>query len=649
MLSLLSGMAIALVPHLQHLPVWLITLCCAMLIWRAGFEMASFSMPARWLKTLLVFLTLAGIFSTYHTLLGKNAGSAMLVSLLFIKLLETNNLRDIAVLVHLTLFTILIAFLFTQSIFVALLMLTVIILLFTALVGFHHPVFTLLQQKAHLVIVSRLLVQAVPFAVLLFLFFPRLSSPLWGLPQDAFSAKTGINDHMTPGLISKLTDSNEVAFRVTFADKTLPAHNRLYWRGPVLWHYDGFAWTSPKNERIAVKSSGIVKKGEPVAYSITLEPHNNFWLFALDLPDERPEYSQLSSELTLLSRSPVQQALRYSLVSYTDYFLPLNRTLPEYRYLDLPRGISPRTQQLVFELRNASSSPADFVQRTLNYFHDNEFYYSREAPILFEDPVDEFIFETRKGFCEHYASSFTVMMRMAGIPARVVIGYQGGEINPLSDYMIVHQSDAHSWSEIYLVDRGWLRIDPTTAIPASRVENLADLERIQSAQNPDRIFTEGNFINKVWKHGRYAWDAMNNRWKQWVIDFNHTRQKSLFSAFGVNEVDWRGLSTALFISLLLITIIFSLFLFRPARTTAHDPVQIYYQRFLRKLEKAGIRTHRHEGALTLSQRIRQIRPDLYEAVYDITQVYNNYRYAGQGTDIESFRRKVKQFSVKSDK
>jgi len=319
------------------------------------------------------------------------------------------------------------------------------------------------------------------------------------------------------------------------------------------------------------------------------------------------------------------------------------------RYLKLPEtdSSSPasnlyKSRQLIKEL-NVPGNPQQTVNNVLNYFATKDFYYSRQPPLLYNNPIDEFLFETKRGYCEHYASSFTVLMRLADIPSRVVTGYQGGEINPLDNYMTLRQSDAHAWSEVYLGKMGWVRVDPTAAIPPGNIEDSADAIRLNSnLKKPDALFKSSWLANQM-KQMRFAWDAVNNRWNQWVLGYNNKKQKAFFEAIGIPEITWQGLSQLLFSILALLTAILAFIVFSNHSKKQND-VQHYYFKFLKKLKKYDLVKSQSEGANDFCQRAINKRPDLKDAITQITLLYQQLRYKQYHDDqLKLFKDQVKYF------
>ncbi len=637
-LILLLGLLLVFIPHFSHLPLWLSLVMITLVFWRGCYELQLCQIPGKKILFLLTIMLLMGIVFSYHTLIGRNAGSAMLLGLLCLKLFEIKSFRDVAIILNLALFSIVINFLFNQSIPIAFTMLLALVFLFTALIGFQHdykklnnihPItITLIRssEKQHFKLTFKMLSQAIPFAIVLFILFPRVNGPLWGLPEDAFSGTTGLSDKMSPGRISKLSSNSAVAFRVKF-DTAFPTADKLYWRGPVIWDFNGYDWTAPGKERIALHKFQFTALGEKTRYSITLQPHNNYWMLALDIPSTLPVNALLSVDMQVLATLPIQKLKRYELYSYTNYVLPAYSKITMDRYLKLPDSDDSnlsKSRKLISQLKNPTN-PQITVNNVLNYFSTQNFYYSRNPPLLFDNPIDEFLFETKRGYCEHYASSFTVLMRLAGIPARVVTGYQGGEINPIDNYMTIRQSDAHAWSEVFLGEKGWVRVDPTAAIPPDNIENMEDAIRLYSKlDKPSRLF-KTSWLSKQFKQMHFAWDAINNRWNQWILGYNNKRQKAFFAAIGVPEITWRGLSQLLFSILAVLTALLAFIVFSN-KSKKKNIIQNTYFKFLKKMKKHGLIKALSEGAAGFCQRAILQLPEQKQAIEQITLLYQQLRY-----------------------
>lgn len=626
---ILLSVILVLLPLIPHIPLWLTLFCLGMVTWRFLYDMGIIPLPGRIVRLLMTVMITGAIVFNYYTLFGRTAGSAFLASLLCMKLLEMHSQRDRMIVIFLATFIVVLGFLFSQSLFSGIYMIFEALILTTTFISINQqPASTvpyLIIYKNNLALAGRMLLQAAPLCLLLFILFPRVPGPLWGLPEDVGVASTGLSEEMSPGRISQLSNDDAVAFRVKFKD-VIPKPSELYWRGPVLWRFDGVRWDAPKSQLVLRLETKHEKFGAAIDYSLTLEPHQQRWLFALDLPDSLPDKSRMSSELQLLSLHVIDKVTRYELRSHTQYRIEPDAPNNLQRYLALPKKISPRTQQLIQTWLQDSPDKNQLVQKALSYFKDQEFYYSRSPPLLFDDPVDEFLFQTRKGYCEHYASAFTVMMRLAGIPARVVTGYQGGEMNPLSDYMIIRQSDAHAWSEIWLNQQGWLRIDPTSVIPAGRIESSIDLNRRQLQENRENQLIELTWLGQPFRQARYAWDAVNNRWNQWIIGFNEKRQKSVLRSLGMPDITWRGMAFLLFSMMAIVMMMVSYYLLRNSKQRTDRIIKLY-QQFENKMAMLGYIKNNNESARNFAKRISTSREDLVSEVNRITSLYNKIRYS----------------------
>lgn len=596
-LLLLFSCALVIVPHIGHLPAWVTLACAAILLWRGWVTFRGNRMPPRWLLLPVALLAMGGVLATYHTFFGRDAGVAMLTLLLTLKLLEMHARRDLFVALFLSFFLILAGFFYSQSIGAALMTIIAVLAILTTQISFQYTgVVPPLAQRVRLA--ALILALAAPLMLVLFLLFPRIQGPLWGLPSDAQEGRIGLSETMAPGNIAKLAQSDEVAFRVKFEDP-LPAQSRLYWRGIVLGTYDGRTWTPPLPH--ARHSSRIVinTRGAPIHYQVTLEPHGKRWLFALEVPQTLPlltgNQSFVTPELQLLASQPINDRVRYDAVSYVDFDLQPNEE-PQVlqQWLQLPGGFNPRTLAFAARLRSQSRNDTDMINAVLRFFREQEFRYTLEPPPLGKHVVDDFLFSTRAGFCEHYSGAFVVLMRAMGIPARVVTGYQGGEINPADGFLTVRQSDAHAWAEVWLDRRGWIRIDPTAAVSPDRIEH-----NLRSAI-PRRVL--GGLINldagdNIWivqlKRLRQNWEALANAWNQWVLNYTPEKQRNFFKWLGFEDIDWRTMIALMFALGAAVTAIVVLPLL--VHQQKRDPVDAIYQSLCTRMARQGYPRAPHEG------------------------------------------------------
>lgn len=653
-LWLLAGILCILAPHFYYQPSFLILIVCGILLWRLYIELKYFKPPPSWLSTLLAVTTFLGISYGYQTIFGRDAGVALLIAMMCLKLLEMGTRRDFMVAVFLGYFVVITGFLFDQSVIIGLTMTTAVFLLTTALISYHRSRRTLTNQYKSAKLGINLLFQAVPLTIILFVLFPRVHGPLWGLPEQGNSASTGLSNSMAPGQITELAFDNSVAFRVKF-DGEVPPSDKLYWRGPVFTYYDGFMWQ--ELSRSSRKFFGgqwtnklppvpQVKFAEGINYSVMLEPHNANWLLALDLPTIYPPDSFLSTNYELMSEEPVKKIKSYKLTSHLNYTLSAEAPPTNRVYQQIPKFVGPRARELIsdFQDKIVDSKPygAQMVNLVLNYFREQPFFYTRTPPPMLDKPIDQFLFDARRGFCEHYSSAFVVLMRAAGIPARVVTGYQGGELNTIGNYFIVRQSDAHAWAEVWLADKGWVRFDPTSVIPPNRVEQAQFRNRFeQSAKTGEAT---NNWFSEQLKHFDFLIDNINHSWNDWIVGYSPKKQRSLFDSFGLKNISANKVVVLLFGLLTVFIVIIAIHLSRHT-IRKPSPAQLMFKKFCRKLAKKGFKYSPAETARSFADRVVKNRADLKQQVIEITDLYNQLRYtqAPAESSLRMLEQRVNQF------
>jgi transglutaminase-like putative cysteine protease len=639
---LMFATGVALAPHLPYLPVFIPLFCLVFGMWRWMSAHYAWALPGLAARTVLTLTALTGVYLGFGTVLGRDAGTGLLVIMLGLKLLETRCYRDAVVVLFLDYFLCVTAVLYSQAIPILVYLTLALLVITAAMIGLNQPARGHAPLRTMLRRAGILLLQAIPLAVLLFVLFPRISGPLWGLPQDGQGDMNGLDDSMTPGSITHLSRSDRVAFRVDFKG-ALPPAQLLYWRGPVLWHTDGRSWSSSRDKGVATPAATLgftPLDDETLEYTVTLEPHNRSWLYALDLPLTVPAQARRTADLFLVADKPVRQLTRYTATSATYYRTDDLSAAERARALQLPTA-NPATRALGAQWRRQAANDVSVLELALSYFAEEPFFYTLEPPPLGSDSVDEFLFNTRRGFCEHYSAAFTVLMRAAGIPARVVTGYQGGELNPLGDYLIVRQRDAHAWSEVWLAGQGWVRVDPTAAVAPQRIEQGIDSVLPAPQRGLLRDFGAGPF-GALWQHSRLAWDTLNNRWNQWVLAYGPENQAALLSRFGLRS--WTDMVlTSLAGSLLLLATLGSVLLIR--RRCRLDPALRLYLRYCRKLARRGIVRAPSEGPAAFAARVQHQRPELREAVALINCLYIAIRYGSlySADQINQLRRAVAAF------
>lgn len=579
------------IPHLFHLPVWIILVYIGAALWRLQMYRGRAAMPGRWARMLLALAAGALIFASFRTFIGLEPMVGLLLVATALKLIETVSAKDGYVLAMLGFFVCVTQFLFSQELPMVLYGVVNTMLLVAALIALNE----LPGRRFSTAVLGssgKLLLQAVPMMVILFVVFPRIG-PLWSVPSKDAGGVTGMSDTLRPGEVSKLGRSAAVAFRARF-DGAIPPSRELYWRGVVMSVFEDGGWRSLRWDEIPRwdRSERVGPfGGEPLSYQVILEPTMQRWLFAL--PFARSDDAKIvpAPDFRLVSAAPVESQFGYRVESYPGTVLePELRSWRRMTELAFPEAENPRTRALVAELQQRYPEPRALVQAVLSYFRTEPFYYTLEPPTLdADDFVDRFLFNSRRGFCEHYAYSFVVMMRQAGIPARVVGGYQGGETNPLNNTVIVRQFDAHAWAEVWLEGEGWQRVDPTAAVSPARVEfgleaALAD-EGSFLADSPLSAFRYRNIDLVNWLRLRY--DALAWQWQAFIVGFDSGGQIDFLKRwFGEIRVSW-------FVALMLgswavVLIPLSLWMLRVRRVQRRSTEELRFADLSRRLEKRGI-------------------------------------------------------------
>jgi protein-glutamine gamma-glutamyltransferase len=645
LLVLFATTFIAMAPHLLRLPLWLGAVALALMSWRVATLVRGKLPPGVWIRAALSIAMVILVVLQYQTIFGRTAGSALLVSFTALKVLETYTLRDAMFCNVLVAVVVLAAFLFDQSPSTAaygLACLLLIVVNFSMLVSPGR-----IAPRRAMRLTSRIVLHCVPIAIIAYVLFPRIEGSLWGIASEPVQAMSGLSDRIAPGSITELNLNDEVAFRVDFEGPP-PAHSDLYWRALVLERFDGRVWTSapPSTREVGINPETATAIG---SYQVMLEANDKRWLPVLEIPLSIDAPNRLNA--LALARAPGSSAER------TRY----NATWAAARYLqshqadELNTRVYPGISDDVVELARSFAAPGGNAEavanRILAHFRNEEFYYTLTPPESSVQPVRDFLFDTRSGYCEHYASAFTTLMRAAGFSARVVLGYQGGERNPSGDYTIVRQSNAHAWSEVWVDGRGWLRIDPTAAVAPERIDlGMEALRRIQSSggllgdYDADQVrqMLELDWLSARMKQFALLGDAFTHQWNTWVMAYGPEQQRLLLRRLGVSAPDWTWMVLALTASIaafMLLTYV----LLSGAGSQAEGPRK-YYLQFTRKLARAGVAIRPDEGAQDLAERAVLQFPALSGQIRTIAAEYTALVYAPQGrTTLARLRQASRQF------
>lgn len=641
---------VLLFPHLGRIPLWVLVLYAATALWRTMVYLGRWSFPEGYLKSSLTVICFSGVWVSYGTLIGLEPTVALLLIAYSLKLIELANQRDAYMLVFIAYFVCLTEFLFSQELLVTLYMCIAVLVNTTSLVALHQPgqdrfTFSTIRRA------GTMMLQAVPLMILLFVVFPRIG-PLWNVPLKSHEARSGMSDFMKPGDVANLSLSDEVAFRVQF-EGDVPARRDLYWRGLVLSKLEEGAWRSlrwrdiPGNQR---RPEQPELAGASVDYSVIMEPTQQNWLFALPYATTRDRGILRTNDFRLVSPVEVQDQKHYEVRSWLE--VPLEAELGDWRRgvdTSLPAIGNPRTRVLAQQMFAASGGdPETYARAVLEMFREQDFYYTLRPPLLGENPVDQFLFSTRRGFCEHYASAFTWLMRAAGVPARVVGGYQGGEVNPVNGTVIVHQFDAHAWNEVWLEGQGWVRMDPTFVIAPARIEY-----GLEQALAEEGSFLAGSplsplrFRNVGWVNNlRLQLDAINYRWQLFVLSYDQEQQYQILNRLlgTIGQTQLVIIIVGIWALLLVPLVIIMVWRNRGPRL---DAATRYYQDFCRRLQGAGIQRPGHEAPSDFARRVAAQHPAWEAEVAAITQCYENLAYAGDGDPaaLAELKRRVRAFRV----
>ncbi len=655
LLWIILAQGLLLLPHLERLPPWVGVVYLTAFVWRVQAFRGRMELPGRWLKVILSGAAAGGIVLSFGSLLGIEPMVAFLLTAFALKLTEMRTRKDAYVVVFLGYFVCLTAFLFSQGLLMVLYALILVWVLTAALVSIHRPT-AKLRDLRPLRLSGAMLLQAFPLMLVLFFLFPRVG-PLWSVPLKSHTAQTGMSDTLSPGDVSRLSQSAAVAFRVQFEGEIPPAQE-LYWRGLVMSVLDANTWRAlryfevPPAER---REPPVAVQGEATDYSVIMEPTQQNWLYGLRYASSPTSGVMALSDYRLYSPVIIENEYLYRVSSWPA--TPLEAQLGDWRReteLRLPPGSNPRTRALARQLMERAGSPEAFRDEVLAYFRNEAFFYTLQPPLLpDEDSMDRFLFETRRGFCEHYAYAFAVMARSVGIPARIVGGYLGGEINPVNRTVIVHQFDAHAWTEIWLEGQGWVRVDPTAAVAPDRI--LYGLERAvagegsflsESPLSPLR-FRGVSWINAL----RLRYDALTFEWQSWVTSFDGQAQFDLLLGVMGEITVRRSLAVLLGSGALTLGLVYLLLL----RDRRREPRPLFEQelyRYQQALWRRGLEPIAGETPAQLTERAAARWPKQAEQLRSLYRALAALVYArgashgDQRRQLREMRRRIRELSFR---
>ena len=622
---LLTAQIVALLPHLPRLPLWVAVVWLGCALWRVQIQRMRWHYPGFLLQVVALVAVTLGVFLTQGTLIGLDAAVMMLLLLFMLKLLEMRKPRDALVVIYLGFFIIATAFLFDQGIPLTVFQCFSLLVLVAALVGLQQTQGRNDPARA-MRTAGVMLLQAVPLMLVLFLLFPRLG-PLWAVNAPGSQARTGLAESMTPADVADLARSGELAFRVAF-DGPSPPQSELYWRAMTLPRFDGRSWSHSQVSAGGEAGEWTVR-GEPVSYQVITGASHQPWVFSLRGASTDDERLLLNTDFILQARRPLNRSIAYQARSHPHSLLQAGGLTPLQRRINLhlPEGFDPRSRAFAEELRQQYPRDADLLQALLKHFNRQPFHYTLRPPTLGRHSNDEFLFDSQRGFCAHFAGAMTFVLRAAGIPSRVVAGYQGGELNPRGNHVLVHQFDAHAWVEAWLPEQGWVSVDPTFEVAPERIER-----GLQSALQGEGSFLEGSPLSAVryrnisWvNNARLFWDNANYQWQLRVLGYQSDRQMAFFQRW-LGTADWQRIGLITLGALLACMLPLAWWILRPAYRQASRQQRAWHK-LNRRLAGLQLQARTGEGPRAWQQRLNETLPQQRAEIAGFFDVYVQLTYA----------------------
>ncbi|RVU84440.1 DUF3488 domain-containing protein [Leucothrix sargassi] len=601
MIWLLAAQLVVMLPFVFFLPPWLIPVMLVATFWRIRVIKGHAAQPKLLLNLFILTLGILGVWASGMRLLSLDAMVSFLLLGFAFKSLEVIRQRDALVVVFIGYFLVAVGFLFSQTILAGAYGVIALIILTAALIANQQSSAQQLSQNAtrsNLSLSALMLLQCLPLMVLVFVFMPRFS-PLWVIPSFESQAKTGVTDQVTPGDIANLAKSDELAFRVSFKGELPPANER-YWRGLVLNNFDGKSWQQLEHQyegfelgmyyrqHMPWSQSSLSDRGEPLEYDVIYEKTGQPWLFTLTPSVTSDDQAVQLGDYRVMAKHDVVTPFLLNAKAYPDAKRDLNLNEHTRRLaLRLPHKGDEQTRAAAKQWRAEATSDEDYVNKVMKRFTEQAYFYTLKPPLLGNsNTIDKFLFESQRGFCVHYAGSFVYLMRAAGIPARMVVGYQGGEWNEEGKYLSVRQYDAHAWTEVWLKGQGWKRYDPTAMVAPSRVEG-----GLEEALAHEGTFLEGQLFSLQkfeWMDGiRKKMDSIQYGWRRWVLGYDGDTQANLLQTIlnKMSSIPLAALVGALFIGIFLFWFVM-LGLLKRQRYEAYE--HQLYRTFCKRLAKHGI-------------------------------------------------------------
>lgn len=642
---LMLGQVVVVLPYLLQLSPWIVAvgLFCGM--WRANVYQGRWDYPARWVKALLVVACVGGVVISGVGAFSLEAAASLLVAAFALKLIEMKSRRDAYLVIFLGYFAIATLFLFDQSLLIAVYQLGALMVVTAAMVGLNQMQ-TRVRPLPSVKLASVLVLQALPLTLVMFLVFPRLA-PLWTVPLPG-SSIAGLSDNVRPGDIASLTQSDELAFRVVM-EGAIPPPSQLYWRGLVYSDFEAGGWKAAERRRAV---SFPAPEADDLSYEVLLEPTMQTWLFALDNPTSPDAAVYRTRDGRLEARDPVLSVFRYRARRHRTE--ASGQSLSEtalLRETAIDPAANPRIQAWAKALLAEHGSATGMLTAIVEKIRGEPYRYTLSPPLYQgADGIDDFWFDGRAGFCEHYASALVYIMRSAGVPARVVGGYLGGEVNPITGHVVVRQYDAHAWAEVFLPERGWLRVDPTAAVAPERVERGLSAALSSADLATLSVFSNARMGDWDLVADALRWiDSIEHRWNLWVVGYDAQFQSRFLS-------ELLGGQSATRIALAILggggacLGMVAVVLFWRRRPVQRHPVEKAFRAFAEKMAGYGYRRAVHESPSVFVRRVAG-EVGLSEAqfgplVAELDTLLYNPAVAWSGRELKALRRQLRRLQFR---
>lgn len=631
---LLITNVLAVIPHMGRMPAWMWLALLGVLVWRIQVFRQRWTFPGRIVRLLLVLAGFAGVILHHGTVLGPDAGVALLITAYLFKQLEMVTKRDAFLVVILSYFVLATEFLFSRSLYSTLYVLLVLLVITATQVALNHTGARITVRQP-LKVSALLILQSIPLMIALFFLFPRVG-PLWQLNLTSKQNFIGLSDRMSPGDISDLSLSGALAFRAEFQGN-IPAMRERYWRAVVFDRFDGRTWHAAEGDFFGeFRARELTRSERRFDYRIILQPTGQRWLMAMAAADISQTDARVTRLLTHLNKNVIDSVLAYQVSSFPDFQYQADglSNVERMLHLRLPSTGNDATRRYAEDLFEQSGQSAQqMIERILQWFNEEEFFYTLKPPLLGGNTVDEFLFGTRRGYCAHYAGAMVFMLRSAGVPSRLVGGYHGGEVHPIGNYLLVHQYDAHAWVEVWLQGQGWVRVDPTAAVAPNRIEmgtmnsTSDDSFLTDSPLSPDRLRNMALFAR-----ARLLADYIDYLWFKNVVSYNSDKQNQLFRSL-LGKVTPQRIAALLggVIGVIVLGLVVVILLRHPLSRPL-DRIDRLYLRFCRILARKGFERQPGEAPSTFADRAAAALPAQAAAIQRITGLYLALKYAPPSVD-----------------